>query len=232
MSEKLVLHFAPDNASLIVRIALEHLGVPYQTALVDRSVHAQRSPDYLKLNPLGLIPALETIDGVLFETGAILLWLGERYGGLLPSVGAPSRGAALKWLFFISNSLHAQLRQMFYTDALLSKSHSAELRTHLAQRIRADFDQIDQEIARRTSVGQPECLALDIYTAGLLRFAQLYPTDMPAGWVTAGRFPHILSLCARLESLPAVQAAQKAEGLGPTPFTAPRHARPPIGSAT
>ena len=58
-----LLHFAPDNASLCIRLALEELRLPYQTALVDRDINAQRSPAYLALNPNGLIPVLETPHG-------------------------------------------------------------------------------------------------------------------------------------------------------------------------
>ena len=84
MSHRLRLHYAPDNASLCIRLALEELGLPYETVLVNRATHAQRSPAYLALNPNGLIPVLETPDGPLFETGAILLWLADTHGGLRP----------------------------------------------------------------------------------------------------------------------------------------------------
>ena len=86
------LHYAPDNASLIVRLALEELGRPYETVLVDRRAKAQRSPAYLALNPAGRIPTLETPDGPISETGAILLWLADRHGALAPAAGDPARG--------------------------------------------------------------------------------------------------------------------------------------------
>lgn len=54
------LHYAPDNASLIVRLTLEQLGLEYETVLVDRSRQGQRSAAYLQMNPNGLIPVLET----------------------------------------------------------------------------------------------------------------------------------------------------------------------------
>ena len=112
MSDTYKLHFAPDNASLIIRIALEMIGAPYEAVLVDRSVAAQLSPEYRALNPLGMIPALETKEGVIFETGAILLWLAERHETTFPLTKATDRADALKWLFFISNSLHAGLQRI------------------------------------------------------------------------------------------------------------------------
>ena len=110
MKDQYTLHYAPDNASFIVRIALEMMGTPYRVELVDRSSAAQSAPAYRALNPLGMIPALETNEGVIFETGAILLWLADKHQSLYPRPNDPARGDALKWLFFISNSLHAGLR--------------------------------------------------------------------------------------------------------------------------
>ena len=100
-----VLHFAPDNASLIVRLALDHADLPYEARLVDRSTRAQETAAYRALNPNGLIPALETPHGVLFETGAIVLWLADTHGGLGPAPDDAQRGNWLKWLFFVANTL-------------------------------------------------------------------------------------------------------------------------------
>ena len=102
-----VLHYAPDNASLVIRLALEHIGAPYRCALVDRSQAAQRSDAYMALNPNGLIPTLETDQGPIFETGAILLWLADRHGGLGPAPDSAERADFLKWLFFVSNTVHS-----------------------------------------------------------------------------------------------------------------------------
>ena len=94
-----VLHYAPDNASLIVRLALEHRGLPYRAALVDRAAKAQETTGFRKLNPNGLIPVLETPEGPLFETGAILLYLAEKFGAFLPQ-DPTRRTEALSWLFW------------------------------------------------------------------------------------------------------------------------------------
>ena len=67
MTSPLRLHYAPDNASLCVRLALDAVGAPFQTVLVDRAARGQKSQRYLALNPNGLIPVLETPDGALFE---------------------------------------------------------------------------------------------------------------------------------------------------------------------
>src|SRR5690606_4337451 len=111
-----VLHYCPDNASLAVRIALEELGQPFTARLLDRDAGEQDAPFYRALQPLGLIPALETPDGPMFETAAILLWLADRHGALAPSVASPDRAAFLVWCFFAGSHLHPGVLQIIYAE--------------------------------------------------------------------------------------------------------------------
>ena len=132
------LHYAPDNASLIIRLALLELEVPFDCALLDRETRAHKSAEYLALNPAGRIPALETPDGVMFETGAILLWLADKHQALFPKADDPARSHALKWLFYVSNTLHANLNLRFYPDQYTSEAHEA-LRAGAVKNIKHAF---------------------------------------------------------------------------------------------
>jgi GSH-dependent disulfide-bond oxidoreductase len=88
-----------------VSIALEELGLDYRVALVDLSKNEQLSPSFLLLNPNNKIPVIEDDEGpggsplVLFESGAILVYLADKVGRLLPSEPA-KRYLALQWLMF------------------------------------------------------------------------------------------------------------------------------------
>ena len=62
------LHYYPSTAAMVPHIVLEEIGVPYQRVLVDRLQNAHKAPDYLQLNPNGLIPVLVDGDLVLYET--------------------------------------------------------------------------------------------------------------------------------------------------------------------
>ena len=84
------LHYAPDNASLILRLVLDGAGIPYRTALVDRTKRQQDSAAYRALNPTGLVPTLETPLCPISETGAILLWLVDTHQ-LGPGPADPER---------------------------------------------------------------------------------------------------------------------------------------------
>lgn len=229
------LHYAPDNASLIIRLVLEELGVPYETALIDRKARGQKAPAYLRVNPAGLIPALETPDGAIFETGAILLWLADRHGTLAPAPDSPDRAPFLKWLFFTSNTLHVAMRMRFYPDQYVGNDPAAQaaLRHHLKAEITRHIGLIEAEAAQSPGwLCAPAPSILDFYLACLLRWLQIYPAAEDNSWVRLADWPHMQAMATRLERCNAVRAAIHAEGLGDRPFTDPRHPTPPEGSAT
>lgn len=235
MDPEIRLHYAPDNASLIVRLAMLELGIDHRTVLVDRSAKAQSSPAYRMLNPHGLIPALETPDGVIFETGAILLWLADSTGRGAPAIGTPERTQFLAWLFFVSNTLHTDLRTTFYPMQYVGDAPDMQTALQLIQRSRIrNHLAILEELAAATPVwldgSHPSVLCY--YIACLLRWMVLYPQDDDRSWFALSDTPHLSALLATLETREAVKAAQQAEGLGPTPFTAPTYCSPPEGSAT
>ncbi len=220
----LYLHYAPDNASLIIRIALEELGVAYESRLVDRRVSAQKSAAFRALNPRGQIPVLETPDGPIFETAAILLWLADAAGALAPPPGDPARGAFLSWMVALSNGMQADLRQVFYPERYSGPAPAA-VAAHRALtigRLCAALDRLeDLAGAGHLWFCAETPSVLDIYAAVMLRWMALYPAGQ-TGWFRLARWPALAALAARLEARPSVRRAAEIEGLGPTPLTAPR----------
>lgn len=229
-----VLHYAPDNASLIVRLALDTAGTSFTTRLVDRAAWAQRSPAYLALNPHGLIPTLETDHGALFETGAILVWLSERHRGLGPAPGAPDRGDFLKWMFHVSNTLHPALGMLFYPSRTVGDAATDQntLRKHVSAKIAETFATLDGIAAQGHPWFGMGTGALDFYVAACLRWCALYPQESDRGWFTLADYPHLAQMCATVERQPATARLIRAEGMNNTPFTAPAIPTPPEGSAT
>lgn len=234
MTEPYRLHYAPDNASLIIRLALEELRLPYEAVPVDRRRAAQKAAPYLALNPHGRIPVLETPDGAIFETGAILLWLADRHAGLMPAPDHPDRGNALKWLFFLSNTLHAELRMLFYPEIYIGPdpAHHAALRAGLRASLAAHLVQLDTVAgAGHRWLNGHDPSVLDFYLVACLRWIALYPRDT-AGWWDRDSAPHLAALCARIEARPAAARCAVAEGLGTRPFTAPDYPTPAEESAS
>jgi glutathione S-transferase len=225
------LHYAPDNASLAVRLALLELGQPFRTVLVDRRTGAQRSPAFLALNPMGQIPVLETPDGVMHETGAILLWLADRHGGLAPAPDDPARALVLTWHFWLANTLHQQLRALFYPDRHVQPGQVEAFSRMTRAAIVANLDILSARLPTLADwLGAERASILDCYLCPMLRWLALYPVDT-AGWFSLSRWPGLLTLARAMEARPSALAAALAEGLGPTPFSRPVLPMPPEGSA-
>jgi GST-like protein len=103
--DRLQLYSLPTPNGVKVSIMLEEIGLPYEAHRVDFGKGDQRTPEFLSLNPYGKIPAIIDPAGPggkplpLFESGAILLYLGEKTGKLLPADPA-RRYETVQWVFF------------------------------------------------------------------------------------------------------------------------------------
>jgi GST-like protein len=104
-SERLQLYSLPTPNGVKVSIMLEETGLPYEPHRVDFDHNEQRSAEFLSLNPNGKIPAILDPDGPggrplpLFESGAILIYLADKTGQLLPR-GTAERYECIQWLMF------------------------------------------------------------------------------------------------------------------------------------
>lgn len=223
---RLRLHWSPDSANLPVRILLELLDLPYEARRVDRARGAHRSAEHLALNPQGLLPVLEDGQLVLFETGAILLHLAERtgrYGPDGPDVADPAaRAKVLRWLFFLSNTLHSELRVAFYAGRFVPAAGLADLRAGIARRTAGHLTLIETELGKGGLADRSPTL-LEAYLACCARWAQLYPSEGPVALESLVPWPRVSGLLEDLEQHPAVSRAMQAEAI-PTekPFTRPR----------
>ena len=96
------LYTSPTPNGWKASVALEELGLDYEVHAVDLLSGAQRAPDYLALNPNGRIPTIVDRDEgnfAVFESGAILVYLAEKTGQLMPA-DARGRSLVLQWLMF------------------------------------------------------------------------------------------------------------------------------------
>ncbi|WP_374642015.1 glutathione S-transferase family protein [Tabrizicola sp.] len=217
----LTLHHAPDFASTIIRFALEELELPHTLALADIDGGALATPEYRQVNPVGLIPALETDSGPIFETGAILLWLVDQTGRLGPGPKDPDRGAFLSWLFFTSNALHQAALAMFYPHRPAGEANSAAAQAVAQEQITARLGLIETMIAtqapRWLSPDHPGVLG---YYIGVLVRWLILLSPAPHG-VALDDFPYLKAVLAAHEARPAAQRVAASDRLGPHPFTKP-----------
>lgn len=208
------LHYFPGNASLAPHILLEEIGAPFERVLVDRANDAHKSPQYLLLNPNGLIPVF--VDGplVLYESAAICLHLSDSAPPalLLPPMGSAGRAHGYKWLIWMTNTLQSALLSYFYPERWMHPGNAdgaAELKAHAQERVGVLLDQLDTELARH---GGPWLLGadyslLDAYSLMLCRWTRNFSSAPARERAHLG--PHM----ARVLERPAVQRVFAAERL-------------------
>jgi len=101
MADLTLYHASPSRSSIVLWM-LEELGQPYDVKLVKLSEGDNLKPDYLAVNPMGKVPALDHKGTVITEAAAICTYLADEFpqAKLNIPVGTPRRGVYLKWLFF------------------------------------------------------------------------------------------------------------------------------------
>jgi GST-like protein len=117
--DRLQLYSLPTPNGVKVSIALEEIGLPYEPHAIDIGKNETWTPEFLSLNPNGKIPAIIDPDGPggaplgLFESGAILLYLAEKTGKLMPAAPA-RRYETIQWVFFQMASVGPMFGQVGY----------------------------------------------------------------------------------------------------------------------
>jgi glutathione S-transferase len=107
------LYYWPKTRAFRTLWMLEELRVPYEFAYVNIRAGDQNAPSFCRVNPMSKLPALED-DGVcVAESGAVLLYLADKYpeAGLGAGIGDPMRGRFLQWMFFTGTCLEPAMAE-------------------------------------------------------------------------------------------------------------------------
>ncbi len=126
--DRLQLYSLPTPNGVKVSIALEELGLPYEPHLVSFETNDQTSPEFLSLNPNNKIPAILDPDGpggkplALFESGAILLYLADKTGQLIPQ-DAAARYETIQWVMWQMGGLGPMLGQLGFFHKFAGKDY-------------------------------------------------------------------------------------------------------------
>jgi len=126
--DRMQLYSLPTPNGVKVSIALEETGLPYEPHLVRFDANEQMSPEFLSLNPNNKIPAIIDPDGpgqrplALFESGAILIYLAEKSGQLMPA-DAAGRYEAIQWLMFQMGGIGPMFGQVGFFNKFAGKDY-------------------------------------------------------------------------------------------------------------
>ena len=126
--DRIQLYSLPTPNGVKASIMLEETGLPYEPHLVSFDTNDQNSPEFLSLNPNNKIPAIIDPDGPdgvplpLFESGAILVYLADKSGKLLPGAGA-ARYAAMQWVMFQVGGIGPMFGQLGFFHKFAGKDY-------------------------------------------------------------------------------------------------------------
>lgn len=109
------LYWSPRSRAFTALWMMEEAGQPYERVLTDISTGAQKTAEYLAINPMGKVPALQDGDSTMGEAAAICAYVAERspQAKLAPPVGDPRRAKYLYWLFFAPSCIEPAIIQLF-----------------------------------------------------------------------------------------------------------------------
>jgi GST-like protein len=150
-----------------ISVALEEMGVPYKVIPVDITKGEQMKPDYLAINPNNKIPAITDPDGpggkpiTIFESGAVLQYLAEKSGKLLPSGG--DRYVALEWCYFNVGGPGPMLGQLGYYMKFAPEKIPAAI-----ERFTKEAERLFKVLDKR--LGESKYLAGDFSIADIINF--------------------------------------------------------------
>jgi glutathione S-transferase len=192
----LTLYHAAPSRSSIVHWMLEEVGEPYELHVLSLKNGDNRKPDYLKINPMGKVPALRHGDIVITEVAAICTYLADAFprAKLNVPVGDPRRGPYLKWLFFSPSCAEpAMMDRMFPRQA-------APPRGALGYgEYDTTFEVIADAVRRGPHILGEQFTAADVVVGSLLRWGMMFK-GVPER-------PEFVAYVGRLTARPAAQRA-------------------------
>jgi len=182
---------------LRVRWALEEAGIPYDVRLI--SLEDKREPDYMQRQPFGQVPVLQDGDLTLFESGAIVLHVGEKSEALLPREPV-ARERAKAWVFAALNSIEIAVTDLAHIDFFFANEEWAKLRRPGAEEfLLFRLGDLSGWLGAKDYLEGDRFTAGDLMMVSVLRI--LRETDIVA------RFPNLAAYQARCEARPAFQRA-------------------------
>lgn len=203
------LYYAPGAASLVVHWVLIELDVPHELVRVDFETKQQKSPEYLALNPSGVVPTL-LIDGKpLCEAAAIVTYLADTHSaaGLSPPLESENRRYFYQWMFHLANMVQPPFRAWWYPGEPAGEANSAAAKEQARLRVEAVFANIDAQLEGQGPYLLGEQLSVaDFMLVMLMRWSRGMPK-------TGLDYPNLAKLAGLLKARPSFRALYAAEGL-------------------
>jgi len=207
--DRLQLYSLTTPNGVKVSIVLEETGLPYEVHRVSFDAQDQHSPEFHSLNPYGKIPAILDPDGpsgqplALFESGAILIYLAEKTGKLLPADPA-ARYQTLQWLMLQVGGVGPMFGQVGFFHKFAGREYEDKRpRDRYVAESRRLLNVLDQRLAGRAWLMGDEYTIADIATFPWVR--NLIGFYGAGDLVEIARFPNVTRVLESFLARPAVQ---------------------------
>lgn len=203
MATSLTLYYAPGTCALASHLALEYSGAPYEAVRLDFKAQQQRTPEYLKINPKGRVPALVTEHGVLTETPALLQYIAQRFPqAKLAPVDDPFLLAKVnEFNSYLCSTVHVNHahkgRGYRWVDS--DDTHSLEaMKKKVPQTMAESFTLVEEQMLRGPWVLGERFSTSDVYLYTIARWLEGDGVDVK-------RFPKVADHMRRMDAQPQVQ---------------------------
>lgn len=198
------LYTKAGSCSMAIHAVMNELGLNPKIHVMEQGPAGLKSPEYLKLNPRGNVPFLIEDGKGLIEGGAILTYLCDKHGALLPKLGW-ERAKALQWLAFANATLHPAYSRTFWISSNVPQAAQEETLKNARAQIQALWDYIETELGKSGTV----YLAGDEPTAGDFLMTTI------ANWNPAAyKFgPKTKAIFQNISARPSYQKALKTEAI-------------------
>jgi len=184
-----------------VALFLEEAGLEYEAIPVDTRKGEQHKPEYLAINPNAKVPSIVDGDVTVFDSGAILLYLGEKTGKFMPAKTDKARGELLSWMFFVSSGVGPYSGQSVHFRNYAPEKNEYAINRYAFEAQR-HFGILDARLAKSKYVLGDSYTIVDMNVWG---WARLIPNILgEKGWE---KFPNVKRLTDEISARPAAAKA-------------------------
>lgn len=172
------LYHFPISCSNVVKIVLELIDAEHKTINIDLYKGEQHAPEFLAINPQGKVPVLAEGERVLTQGSAILLHLSQKYStyDLMPDLSSFEGATALKWLDFVSASMHSNFDKIFHADRI---SKDIEIvKANAEEQLVKQFQQVEKRLNKSKYLAGDKPTLADYYFVVMLGWEQVLSFDL------------------------------------------------------
>jgi glutathione S-transferase len=202
------LYYAPGAASLVVHWLLIETNAQHELVSVDIAAGEHKKPEFLAMNPNGLIPTMLINQKPHYEAAALALHLGDAFpeAGLSFAFSDTERRVELyQWMLNLANVVQPILRAWWNPHEPAGEAHRDAVRTQCQERLSREWTRIDQHLAEHGALLGRITVA-DFMLVMLMRWSRNMPQP-------ATNWPNLAALAARLKQRPSFAKLYEIEGL-------------------